>query len=533
MPILPKSLRPVTPRALTRWLQGWTQRRRDHAFWGAFCLVLAALIAPLWVGEVPPLTDFGGHLQMVDATLRFDDLPALSDRVWVRRGWLAPNLLPARFAELLAPLATPSTALKLFLSLSILGLGASFLICARVFGRPRGLVFLALPFAWGGMMSLGLVNYVGTYPLFLTGIAAAHLTGKEGRPRHLVALGACGVAAFYMHGLGFVFVVAFSTLSAVLAMGRWRDLLRLAALLPSLTLWTLWMTGAASSGGAGTMVAGAAQRINTYPISKKLQAFHHDSLDMLVGTADTVALLGLILAWCGWALLSRKKNPGTPPVAPMGGWLGKAHRHPVWVLFSVAFLFVLLAPTYVGTVLIDTRMVTPTVLLACLLPRPEGRCVKHVLLSGWSVIVGLGLGASLIYGASLYHQREIAPLLLLLDDLPRNSRAECVGVQRVNTVFKRRPLAHNCNALLQTRRDNFAGGGFAYTHFNAIEFRPGHGYHSLDRGDWTRSRARHAWDFVVVRGAHTAPPRRIFEPLKQTSSTHPYGATWTLYRKVR
>ena len=150
-------------------------------FWVAFSAVLLAMIFPLWIGTVTGLTDFGGHLQMVDAYVQAGNLPALDERTTVREGLLTPNMLPARLADILYPWVSPTSSIRLFLSLVIVSLGAAILLCLREFNRSRLLVFLCLPFFWGGMTGLGLINYVGVYPCILAGIVFSRRFGRNGK----------------------------------------------------------------------------------------------------------------------------------------------------------------------------------------------------------------------------------------------------------------------------------------------------------------------------------------------------------------
>jgi hypothetical protein len=503
-----------------------TQRHANILFWGALTCVLASLIAPIWVGSVTPITDFGGHLQMVDAYVRYDVLSPLNERVVTREAWLSPNLIPARFADLLYPLLSPNQALRLFLTLVVLGLAGALLLCLREFGRSRVLVFICLPFLWGGMMGLGLINYVGTYPLLFAGVAFARRTGRDGRRSDQIALLILSCLAFFMHGLGFLFVFGLVALSLLLALKDRRGLKQFLWLSPSLGLWLFWLVMGPLSIAGNDSLSQATSRVRYQSLGDKLNAFRGDALDVLVGTADEVALLSLVLILTAWTI---GRRPGSLPLR-QGKWIEKVRARPLVLLWGVSVLSVLTLPTYVGSILVDTRMVTPVILFTCMLPRPlQSRGLARTLGTA-AAITAIGFGASLTVAANLYHEREIEPLTHLMSDLPKNVRAECVQVGRVNSLFKRRPLSHNCNAIIQTERDSFAGAGFAYTRFNAIQFRRGEGYHSLRKGDWQRSRTRSHWDYVIVRGDHRPPLKGHFTLVNSVSSTHSLGSTWSLYK---
>ena len=516
-------------KTLLDWFETVPDRHGEVVFWGGLTCVLAGLIAPLWVGITTPITDFGGHLQMVDAYVRYETLPSLSERVFLREEWLVPNLLPARLADLLTPLLSPSQSLRLFLTLVIGGLAGALLLCLKEFGRSRNLVFLCLPLCWGAMMGLGLINYVGIYPLLFVALALGRKVGQKGRPSDITFLVITTIIAFFMHGMGCLFVIGLAGVSLVLALPARGASWRLLSLTPSLGLWLFWfLNGPLSTPGHGGIGA-ATQQIRFQSLADKLAAFGGDTLDVLVGTADEITLGVLVAILLAWFLAQPH------PVGRLKDTrrLKMFQERPLLTLFAVAFLSVLLMPTYVGTILIDTRMITPTAILLAMLPRPLASKGLTRLLGTAAAITALGFGASLTLAANLYHEREIAPLVELIETIPGNMRAECVQVGRVNTLFKRRPLSHNCNALLQTERNAFAGGGFAYTRFNAIQFKKGAGYHSLRRGDWRRSRARAHWDYIVVRGAHKAPPGGNLARIHSTRSSHANGTDWTLYQILK
>ena len=516
--------------ALTQWFDTIPSRRANIFFWTGLLAMLTALIAPVWIGTITPLTDFGGHLQMVDALVRGETLPALDSRVLPREEWLVPNLIPGRLAQFFYPMLGPNESLRLFLTLVVVSLAAALLFTLREFERPRAHVFVALPFFWGGMTGLGLLNYIGIYPLLFFALPLARRVGQHGTKTDMAWLVAVTMLAFFMHGVGFLFVIGLTALCLVLSLTDKRTSWRLLCLAPALSTWLFWfLSGPLSQPGANS-VESATQRIRTMSLGEKLSAFRTDALDVLVGSADEVTLIVLSLILVGLFL---GRSPARETRAGQDTKLNYLRQRPLLVMFLVSFLSVMVMPTYVGTILIDTRMITPTILLLCLLPRPLAcRGLMRVLATA-ACLTTLGFGWSLSIAANLYEEREIRPLTELLESLPKGTRAECVDVGRVNTLFKRRPLAHNCNALIQSRRDSFAGGGFAYTRFNAVQFKRGEAYHSLRRGDWRRTRARKHWDYIVARGAQKDPPGGGLKRIHTTRSHHPLGTEWSLYQILR
>ena len=128
-------------------------------------------VAPLWLGSIPFLTDFGGRLEMAQAWNALGS-DSFFDVFYQRREtWLAPNLLAARFAALMHPAVDALTALRLFVSVSLLGLMAALWVCLREFARSEWLLFPCIPFFWGGALTLGLINFVASFPLMFLALA--------------------------------------------------------------------------------------------------------------------------------------------------------------------------------------------------------------------------------------------------------------------------------------------------------------------------------------------------------------------------
>ena len=178
-----------------RALGGTPLERRVYGV--CLAVVCIAFIAPLWVGEIPPLTDFGGTLSMVEVYIELEE-NALFEARFTRNEGLLPNLLVAQIADGLAPTISPMTTLRLLLSLSLLGVAGGLLLLTFAFGRSPWMVFLGMPMAWSGIFALGMVGFSLSLPLILFVIAAGAWAGRKGGGTPELALLLIGLLAFFL-----------------------------------------------------------------------------------------------------------------------------------------------------------------------------------------------------------------------------------------------------------------------------------------------------------------------------------------------
>lgn len=529
---------PSTPPALG---PARTQRRRawDAAYALTLLFLTVLYVRPLYLAEQPALTDFGAQLIMADAWTRYDEVPQFAE-YFVREERYLPALLPARFCALLYPWVSPTRALTLFTALGMLNTVLGAFLLARAYDRSRWLVLFCLPGLWGGMLALGLLNYCGTYGLMLESAALGRLAARDPRTRLLLGLAAVNVAAFFMHGLGYLLVVMLGGLSwltslpSLASLRRARTWAGALALLPGALLWLSWWRGVEAD--PSTLGMSMSELLRDHASWRtpgaQLEWLVHQGHDLLVDGTDT--LLGVGLGCCWLALLCADTGrevagDGERQAAAPETRLG-AHSLLVLVL-ALGILMFALPATIRGTG-INSRLVTPFLFLAALLPRARPR-------DGWGALP-LALGVALItaYGVHLgssmvrFEAEELVPLRALVDRVPEGSAVDCLGVcdHRDAAVFVRRPLCSICNGMVQTRRDGFSGGGFAQHPWNAIRYRPGVSYASARAQRWWTSANLRRWDYVIVRGATLATPPPTLLRVQHSAPVAPGAGEWSLYR---
>ncbi len=533
----------MTVASQTSWTSGLltTQRRRDAVFWVLLVGVLVWLLRPLFIGEIPPLVDFGGHLQMADVWARYEESEFFRSLFDKRDAWSTPNVLPARFVSALYPLLSPLNALRLFVALSLVGFALAMVFTLRTFQRSRWLVFVALPLIWNSMTMLGLLNYALAFVVMFTAIPLARRAARGGGVRHAVPLGLVALFGALTHVIGYVFTLAMIAYILTVGTRRVRGLLvNGVALLPSIALWVVWwLQLRARMKLKGAEVAGA--RSKFLSPERSIDVFFDESLDIAAGHWDTVVFVVMIAVLLALFASQRPATPVLPRVwsfkSAMRTIQQELDRHALITLslaLGVGFFFV--TPVAIRDVYISPRLVVPILVLVCLSPRLD--LTRRMTQFALMVAVGntLYFGHRLASDVSSFQRTELAPLVEIIDKIPPGSRAQCSGVRWARPYFLRPPLDHNCNGLIQTRRESFAGGGFAHTAYNGTKLKDKRVYTKLYARDWTQYRQLRRIDYAVLRGAH-APPTSPHVRLVAAAGGQPSGAgditqVWSLYEVV-
>ncbi len=495
-------------------------------------LLVALLQFPIWYGSMPPLTDFGGHVQMVVGFVDSAD----PDSVWStlverRDNWWFPNMLLVRLSAGLYPALDAVTSMRLWVALSLVLTALGYLRLLETFGRSRWLIFIALPvLTWNGMVALGFVNYIPALACLPWAMVAARRIGRDEswRKRDLVALAVLPMLAMWLHGFGGLMVIAASGLTLVANLRSWPRVAAGAALVPAGLYWGLWFLASKPTGNPKTSKA---------DFIEWLEILGHESLEVLSSSQDNRLLIllvaALVLAFVAGALQRREhRAPTQPPsrfLLRMWTWVGD---HTLELAVLALLVVYRMLPRYVGDVVIADRVIPVLVALLCLLPR-----VRMVGRAAWLGRVAIGMGVVTTFLLSIYLGRaavflerdELGAALPLIDAIPMNSRAQCTGVRTQRPRFERLPLDHNCSGLIAARRHTFSGGGFADTAHNAIALKSEVAEHRIFDHVWSRRAELELVDWLLVRGPHGRPNTDWAELVDEVRG--PDGEPrWTLYK---
>lgn len=243
--------------------------RGTSAFWTAFALVAGAAVAPLWIGDFPPLADLPQHAAQVSILRHWGDAscgyPALYEIRWFDPYWLGYAL-----AWALSWAFPVAVALRIVLSLTVIAIPLATLAALRELGGDRWWVLLCLPLAYGFPMSAGFFSFLVPLPLALLLLAAGIRYALRPSLSSGLLLGA-GCAALY---LAHIFVLAaagllIAAMVAAAAPGLREIPRRLAPLLlalPAPIAWWLLSPAGDRARQAGAPYVWGAERLLDLPL---------------------------------------------------------------------------------------------------------------------------------------------------------------------------------------------------------------------------------------------------------------------------
>lgn len=195
-------------------------------------VVLAALsVLPLWVGRYVPLLDYPFHVSQIFIWRHLDD-PA-----WSFGPYYETNLQPLPYwleyalTFALSHVMSTESAVKLFVSASLLALPAAVAVYARHLGRDPRLALLMLPLGWNFNMQFGFLAYVGGLPLLFLSLWALDRNALAPSPRRALIAAMLGLLLYFAHILILVvaailagLVLPFSVRPASLRRALWAGL---------------------------------------------------------------------------------------------------------------------------------------------------------------------------------------------------------------------------------------------------------------------------------------------------------------------
>lgn len=208
-------------------------------WWVAFVALSVGLVLPLWVVTYPPGVDLPQHGAQIAIGMHWSD-PTLPYRDYYEYNALSQSILSHALVFLFATVLPIVTALKLTVSIAVLGIPVASLRLIRAVDGDRWWVFATMPIAYSFAFYWGFLDFIIAVPLgiVLVSVAVDHV--RRPTRRTLMALGVMPLVVF----LGHVLVLVFAGLAsaAVVFFGlRGRDrlwtLLALMAALPLIGAW--------------------------------------------------------------------------------------------------------------------------------------------------------------------------------------------------------------------------------------------------------------------------------------------------------
>ncbi len=226
-------------------------RRADLTLAG-FSLLFAACM--VWARYLP-LVDLPQHASQIATWLRLDD-PRLPDAQLYDVNFDTPYLVAYGLARITAPLLGVVGALKLVVTLGVLGTAWAIRELARATGHSPWFGLLALPTAVGYSYYFGFVSFTLATPLALGCWRLALLHAERRSWRSGAGLAALLLITFGCHALGFALALAGSA-PLLIERGSLRARgLALVPLLPAVLLAASWLPGLMRDAGQGGEVWG-------------------------------------------------------------------------------------------------------------------------------------------------------------------------------------------------------------------------------------------------------------------------------------
>jgi hypothetical protein len=346
-PAVPPAPTGAAPREIPAPLQRVADAvRADPVFYSLFALLSVVFLLPLFMTRILPLQDVPGHLAVAQIWRHLSD-PGPMGQSFRSSGELSPYLTYYWLLRALGALMSLESAQKLLLVLYVVGLPAALAYTLRRFGHDRRYALLSFALVYNTPLIYGFMSNVIALPLFVValGLLRAYLDrpslGRE------VGLAVVVVLVFLTHlpmagALAVALPVVFFT-----GVGSWRLIVRRGLfVLPTLLLGTWWLVHSVKQGPTSGV---------HLPPSGNMPWFLQWTNDVLVGSADEVALLLVGASWVLAAMLSVSGRS-----LPRGHWaLGVAGM----LVLTAAFFLPKHGTTPVPHWATNCRFVVPALLL--------------------------------------------------------------------------------------------------------------------------------------------------------------------------
>ncbi|MBW2460946.1 MAG: hypothetical protein JRH11_04820, partial [Deltaproteobacteria bacterium] len=273
--------------------------RSSRLFAAVFVLALVATQVPLWSVRWVPMGDLGGHIELMDAVIRYDDPATNYAEVYTRFEGLAPNTFSLVAAQALGGIADARVVAKLLFGLFALTLPLSILFLCRVFGRSPWLAFAAFPFVYGGLTNFGLLNFLVAVPLLFVAVGLAKRFSDHGDLGSAALLGGSLIAIFFVHGLALFFALGCVALVIAVHVRRPAQVLRFAPLAAPVPFMVPWLIGIFDALGGPPGEEGADGPLDAFwlPLSLMPRKFYDGALQYFRDATDEVAFALIVTAW--------------------------------------------------------------------------------------------------------------------------------------------------------------------------------------------------------------------------------------------
>ena len=479
----------------------------DQAWRWSFAACCVLLISPLWATDLLPLVDAPQHAAQLAIAVRWrDEGFRYSDYFYIN--WVANTVTPYALGYVLALAFSVGVAVKLVLSLALLGLPLSTLQLLRTLNGDRWWVFATFPTAFGFGMMWGFMPFVLAAPVGLCLIDRSIAYRNNPSLRQAVMIAALAHLLFTCH----VLVLAFAGLTGVLITSHsptWQSRLTgsvaLASVLPLVVAW--WITTLTLTPGSTPPLP----TIGDYGL-QRIPLLFAFAIGMPTAT-NTDVLQGALLLSLPFLIGAKLTTTGWR-YAPLVVTLGLHFALPMTV-FNTALVY----PRF-------TLFLVPSLLIA-LEPAPRRMALAR------SAAVALAI-SSLVLTAGRFHafKRESSSVAGLLRALEPNKRLLTLVDSSTSDTVGWFPYLH-FGCWYQVEKGGIADPSFAELYPNRFLYRPGMDpplpavvspatFHWLTHGG-------ELYDYFLVRDGGP----RIFQGATTDLALVAKSGRWAVYRQIR
>ncbi len=511
---------------------------RRYLFPILFALCAIVTVLPLWVARHAPAVDIPQHLFLIHVLGNLGD-PALPySEIYVAR----PGLTYLTFYYTVRGLGAVvglEVAMKLWLTLILVGTPASMLVLLRALGKSKWLSLLAFPLVYTDNFYWGLVSFLSSLPLTFL-VMAFFIRALEvpiiERRRHLLALLSCGLSLLLLqmtHAAGMIFPAMALPIILLVTPSDWpRRFRAVGSLVPGVALFFAWLLSGVGKGrqfGApGEPWKASAplfDRANFVfqPLEAKLTRLPDLLGGGFWGYADRPALWGLVAVALLAVVLGLVFRPPVPP-----SWRGRVRA---WLLFLLAVgCYVLLPQDITGYMYaICPRYAQVAALLVLpLLPFPHGPTYK--IFAGAATALALYAGGNLTY---LFHQFDVEAdnFEMVVKDIPPKAKVMHLVLDMGSRHATHAVYLHYA-ALAAQRVSGVPSFSLATDPSFPVGYKPG-AQPPASPWEWrpleTNWAAMKWYDVYLARGDE--PPEILFRGRAQDVELISRADRWRLYRR--
>ncbi len=480
--------------------------RADRGFLTAFVACSLAALVVLWLPKYLPLVDLPQHAAQIAIWKHLDD-PRYGFGDTFRVQYFTPYLVANALARLFAEALPVLVAVKLVLTLAVLGLPLSLWRLLEVTGGDRWWALVGFPVAFGFSFLWGFFSYVAAIPLGVTYLAQVIDYREKLGARRAAGVAALTVLLFGTHLLPFA--LCGLSAAALLGIGA-RDLKtalqRLAPLSGGLLLAAAWASQYRTSDKlAPDVFRYGFERLRQLPAL--LFGYAYETPALVAG------LLVMLLFVASGVRLSRRLERRIPLALWAAVYLGTPQDYA-----GVAFLYPRLAVWLVPCAIVATELGKPRV-------RPA---LVHGALA-CIALVWLGLLLPSFY----WFDRDARDFDAVLNRLQPKKRVRSLVFERGDAYTPGGVPFLHFPVWYQVEKGGTTSFTFATSSLSVVVFRPETRQIIPAAIDWLpwqfdMSKEQNDFDYFVVRSASDLGPK-LFGDAERRIYLIAHEGSWWVY----